>query len=236
MISKKFLASLTCALIVILLIGCLLQAKFGDLSIIASQDNAIAILVMGFFLFTGIYNSINAHGLKKSLTQISAWCAIVLTVVAVYAFRFEMRYAYNRVLSALIPSYVWHNDEGQIVLSRSNDGHFYINALVNDVNIKFMVDTGASDVALTKLDAEKLKFNLSTLRYSRRYSTANGISFAAPVTLNKFAIGNYIFKNVSAHIGQGELDTSLLGMSLIARFASFRIDNDLLILTMHKGK
>lgn len=236
MMSKKFLASLTFVLIVILLIGYLLQVKFGGLRALASQDNALTILVMGFFIFTGLYNFVSAHGFKKSLTQVSAWCAIVLTVVAAYAFRFEMRYAYNRVLSALMPSYSWHNDEGQIVLSRSNDGHFYINALVNDVKIKFMVDTGASDVALTKRDAENLKFNLSTLRYSRKYSTANGISFAAPVTLNKFAIGNYIFKDVSAHIGQGELDTSLLGMSLIARFASFRIDNDLLILTMRIDK
>ena len=236
MIDRKFLIYLTVVLITILLIAYLSQTTFGGLSIVTDRHNVATIIIMSLFIVMGLYNFVSTHGFKKSLTQVFVWSAILLAIVAAYAFRFEMRYASNRVLSALMPSYSWHNDEGQIVISRSNDGHFYINALVNDVKIKFMVDTGASDVALTRQDAENLKFNLSKLSYTRKYSTANGISFAAPVTLNKFAIGNYIFKDVGAHIGEGELDTSLLGMSLIERFMSFRIDNDLLILTIDQNK
>ncbi|MDR0296627.1 MAG: TIGR02281 family clan AA aspartic protease [Rickettsia sp.] len=68
------------------------------------------------------------------------------------------------------------NKQGELVISCSNDGHFYINALVNGVKIKFMIDTGASDVALTTSDAKMLGFDLSKLNYTRTYSTANGIA------------------------------------------------------------
>jgi len=185
---------------------------------------------MGFLVFGGFYNFFIRHGLKSSISQILIWCLIFFTIIIFYAFRFEMNYVYRRVIAVLVPSYNW-TDKGQIIISRSSDGHFYVNASVNDVIIKFMIDTGASDVALTRHDASRLKFDLSKLNYTRKYSTANGISLAAPVTLSQFAIGSVIFKNVIGHIGSGELDVSLLGMSLLERFASFKIDKDLLILT-----
>ena len=77
----------------------------------------------------------------------------------------------------------------------------------------------------------KLGFDLKKLKYSRSYATANGMSAAAQVTLSKFKIGGKIFDNIRAHVGSGELDISLLGMSVIERFKKFNIDKDILILS-----
>lgn len=93
-----------------------------------------------------------------------------------------------------------------------------------------MIDTGASDVALTQQDAKKLGFDLSKLNYSRVYLTANGASKAAPITLDSVVIGR-VFKDVDGHIGVGDLDISLLGMSILQRFKGFKINKDLLILS-----
>ena len=129
----------------------------------------------------------------------------------------------------LIPSYNWSTEAGEIIIARSGDGHFYIDAVVNNVKISFMIDTGASDVALTKEDAQKLGFDLTQLKYTRTYLTANGENKAAPIKLDSVIIGKE-FKDVSGHIGLGDLDVSLLGMSVLERFKGFRIDKELLIL------
>lgn len=169
----------------------------------------------------------NKHNILLSLI----WLGIFFVIITFYAFRFELNYISQRVLAVLVPSYSWVNKQGELVVNRSNDGHFYINAFVNGVKIKFMIDTGASDVALTTYDAEILGFDLTKLQFTRTYSTANGISKAAYVQLDKIVVGEGTFRNVDAHIGTGGLDISLLGMSVLERFNSFKIERDTLILS-----
>ncbi|HJD61304.1 MAG TPA: TIGR02281 family clan AA aspartic protease [Rickettsia endosymbiont of Columbicola hoogstraali] len=180
-------------------------------------------------LFSIIYSTISQNEIRKFCLQLAAWAAIFLVIIIGYAFRFELNYAYQRVASVLIPSYNWSTDAGEIIIARSGDGHFYIDAVVNNVKISFMIDTGASDVALTKADAQKLGFDLTQLKYTRTYLTANGENKAAPIKLDSVIIGKE-FKNVSGHIGLGDLDVSLLGMSVLERFKGFKIDKDSLIL------
>ena len=66
-----------------------------------------------------------------------------------------------------------------------------------------MIDTGASDVALTTRDAEKLNIDLSKLKYTKTYSTANGLSNAASLQLRSIKIGDATFRNIEAHVGTG---------------------------------
>lgn len=170
----------------------------------------------------------NGSFLLKTL----GWLGIFAVLIVVYAFRFELDTLKDRVLAVLIPSYSWTNDEGQLVIARHKNGHFYVNATTENKNsIKFLIDTGASDIALTKEAARKLGFDLSKLTYSQRYITANGDSFAAPVRIKQLTIGKKTFYNLKAHITSGDLDISLLGMTLIEDFDNFKITQDLLILS-----
>lgn len=196
----------------------------------ANSQKTISFVIIVLILLSVLYSVLSKNNLKKFASQLLIWVLILLSVIIGYAFRFELNYSAQRVMAVLVPSYHWVNKDGELVIARSSDGHFYIDALVNDVKIKFMVDTGASDVALTKADAQKLKFDLSKLQFTKTYSTANGSSAAAPVKLNTIIIGG-IFKNIEAHIGRGDLDISLLGMSMLERFKGFRIDRDMLILS-----
>jgi aspartyl protease family protein len=199
-----------------------------------SWDNqkSITCFIMILVIISIVYNSFNQKGIKILSMQLLTWGGIFLIIITGYAFKFELNYAAQRVISVLIPSYNWVNKQGDLVISRNSDGHFYVNAVINGMKIKFMIDTGASDVALTISDAKMLEFDLSKLNYTRTYSTASGTSRAAPVRLNSVEIGGgAFFRNVEAHIGTGGLDVSLLGMSLLERFKGFRIDRDMLVLS-----
>ncbi|MCC8461327.1 MAG: TIGR02281 family clan AA aspartic protease [Candidatus Megaira endosymbiont of Carteria cerasiformis] len=165
------------------------------------------------------------------IKNIILWLGIFCLLILVYAFRFELSSIKERVIAVLVPSYSWTNNSGQFVIARSSNGHFYLDAVgsKNQV-IHFLVDTGASDVALTRQDAIKLGFKLDALNYTRKYNTANGVSYAAPVVIKELIIHKKTFYNVEAHVASEGLDISLLGMSLIEDFANFKITKDMLIL------
>ncbi|GAB4163115.1 MAG: hypothetical protein Tsb006_1860 [Rickettsiaceae bacterium] len=166
------------------------------------------------------------------MASVALWVAIFSTLIVVYAFRFELTFLKERVLAVLIPSYSWTDDQGRIVIARHNDGHFYLEAITkNNQSIKFLVDTGATDIALTQRDAIKLGFDIGQLKYTQRYKTANGISYAAPVRIDQLTIGKRVFRNLRAHVTSGGLDISLFGMSVIDDFKDFKITKDLLILS-----
>jgi aspartyl protease family protein len=207
----------------------ILGNKFIDVKL--DNQTAANVFVAVLILLSLFYGFFKNNGARASILKLLIWFGIFLSVITGYAFRFELQEVTHKVVGVIVPSYNWTNKKGEIMISRNQDGHFYIKALVNNVPVKFMIDTGASDVALTKEDAIKLNFDLKALKYSRTYYTANGESTAAPVTLSQFKIGDKIFENVKAHIGSGELDISLLGMSVIERFKTFYIDKDILILS-----
>lgn len=198
-----------------------------------SFDNAtiVSFFIMSTIIISIIYNSISQRNLLAVSKQLLTWAGIFLLIIIGYAFRFELDYFTQRVVSVLVPSHNWINKQGELVISRNSDGHFYIDAMVNDVKIKFMIDTGASDVALTTRDAEKLNIDLSKLKYTKTYSTANGLSNAASIRLDNVTVGDGVFRNIDAHVGTGGLDVSLMGMSVLERFKGFRIDRDMLILS-----
>lgn len=158
------------------------------------------------------------------------WAVIFAILIVAYAYRHEMEDFKQRVLGVLIPSYEWTN-EGEIVLSRHADGHFYVKAQVNDhATVKFLIDTGATGVALSRADARKMGFDLAKLKYTQKSSTASGIAYSAPVKIKKLVLGEKVLYNVSAHVSSGGLDISLLGMSVIDDFSDFRFTKDSLIL------
>jgi len=195
----------------------------------SNQDifRAVLLLILAIYIAYSFFRHIKNNSFKN----IFLWLTILFILVLAYAFRFELQNIRDRVVSVLVPSHSWTNDKGQLVIARSRDSHFYLDVKGPDgQDIHFLVDTGASDVALTTKDAIKLGFDPEKLAYTRRYNTANGVAYAAPVKIKQLTIGKRIFYNVEAHVASEGLDVSLLGMSLIESFSNFKITKDMLIL------
>jgi len=108
-----------------------------------------------------------------------------------------------------------------VAVRKGSDGHFWAQGRVNGQPVRFLVDTGATDVALTPADAERLGFNTADLKYAYQVTTAAGASRAAQVTLSSVAVGGARLRDVSALVVEEGLDTSLLGMSYLGRLSRF---------------
>ena len=108
--------------------------------------------------------------------------------------------------------------------------YFYATLEVNGEDVIFLTDTGAANLVLTRRAAAAAGNDVDNLSYFLKAKTANGIVSGAPVTLTWVALGSFQDRNVSAVVNGSELHTSLLGMSYLKRFQSFRIECDRMIL------
>ncbi|MBU3028937.1 retropepsin-like aspartic protease family protein [Paracoccus marinaquae] len=119
---------------------------------------------------------------------------------------------------------------GRIEIPMGRDGHFRLTARLNGADVRFLVDTGASSIALGPEDARRIGIDPDDLAYIGSAMTANGEVQTAPVTIEEFAIGDIVDRNVRAWVIGGDLDGSLLGMSYLRSFARVGFEGDLLVL------
>lgn len=118
-------------------------------------------------------------------------------------------------------------------VSKAADGHFWADADVAGPEgeagrIHFLVDTGATAVALTPADAAKLGFKASDLKYGHDVTTASGSSRAAAITLQSVSINGARLEKVQALVVADGLDVSLLGMSYLGRLTRFEATRETL--------
>ena len=106
---------------------------------------------------------------------------------------------------------------------------FTIKALENGINA-FEVDTGASAVALTPGDAERLGITPASLNYDARVMTANGPARAAKVTLDSVSVAGAEVRDVDALVIENGLQSSLLGMTYLGRLSQFEATKTSMIL------
>ena len=115
-------------------------------------------------------------------------------------------------------------------IAKASDGHYWAEADVNGARVRFLVDTGASAVALTLADAKRLGIATDKLSYSYKVMTAAGEARAAQVTLGKVSVAGTQLREVEALVIDKGLDSSLLGMTYLGRLASFEATRTSLIL------
>jgi len=119
-----------------------------------------------------------------------------------------------------------HDDEGQVVLPRQQDGHFYTNAMIDGERVRMLVDTGASAVVLTGADAEALGFtwNESDLKPIGR--GASGVVNGLQVRIDRMEVDGIEAEAVDAAIIPEGLDISLLGQSFLSKVHNVQINGD----------
>ena len=110
---------------------------------------------------------------------------------------------------------------GEAQVTKAADGHYWAEGQVNGVNVRFLVDTGASAVALTPDDARKLGFEPQGLGYTYQVTTANGVARAARVKLDEVSVSGAEVRDVDAYVIENGLSTSLLGMTYLGRLSRF---------------
>ena len=101
---------------------------------------------------------------------------------------------------------------------------------MNGKTVRFMIDTGASAVVLTREDAERVGLRVREQDFSQAAGTANGTVRWAPVVLRDLRAGGLTLHSLAAVVNGGRLDVSLLGMDFLRRLKGYEVRNGRLIL------
>ena len=216
-------------LLISILIGTLFlvfpeQASSGDTYLQITQLIAILVLVSSGLVY--------ARRIKfgEAVRNASIWVGLVTLVLLGYTYRAELSGIMYRVTGELMPGIAVPSSPNEIIIIASDDGHFYVNGKANGKHLRFMIDTGASDIMLSPRAASRIGINLNTLQYTQRYQTANGIGLGAPYRLKRFSIGPFAFAETKVSINKSEMSQSLLGLSFLQRLKSYEFRGDKLYL------
>ena len=194
-------------------------------------QNFIYLAVVLVALLSGL-SSRRELGLKKILKYSAIWSVVGLISISIYTYRHEFSDFKNRILGEINPSAARVTQSGQITINLSEDGHFYINVAINSVPIRFMIDTGASDIVISLKEAKRLGINPKNLIFNKAYQSANGTVWGAGIVLEEVEVGKIKFRNISASVNSADMGTSLLGMSFLRQFKKYEFYRDRLILTI----
>jgi aspartyl protease family protein len=109
-------------------------------------------------------------------------------------------------------------DARSISVPRSPNGQFSVEGTIDGRRVAFLIDTGASVVALRESEAWRLGFHLIQSDYTARMSTANGVVAGAPIMLDRVELGDLVTRNVAAVVLPNDsLAQNLLGMSFLSQ-------------------
>jgi aspartyl protease family protein len=164
--------------------------------------------------------------LSKALEATLFWAVVGLLLVVGYSYRFELRDVADRVIAELMPGHVaGHGRNIEVV--RGHGGDFAVAAHINGARVPMVLDTGASSVVLTQEAARAAGLPIEVLNYTVNVDTANGRTRAAPVTLDRLAVGGLLERSVPALVAQpGQLKNNLLGMTFLNRLDSWEVRGD----------
>jgi aspartyl protease family protein len=130
-----------------------------------------------------------------------------------------------------LPEQVVEGSETRV--QRAPDGHYWLRVEVNGHPASFLVDTGATLTAISGETAAAAGVEPRGAGVPVRMQTANGAVAAELTTIDELRFGNVVARGLDAVIAPGLGPTNVIGMNLLSRLASVRLEGDTMILVPH---
>jgi aspartyl protease family protein len=124
---------------------------------------------------------------------------------------------------------VAQNAPKEIRLRKRGNGHFYVHGMVNGQLVEFLVDTGASGIALTVEDAQRVGIPVDRRSWTVIGSGASGAVRGQVNRLDKVDVEGRTVTNLEAMVADG-LNISLLGQDFLKRMGSVTMTGDVMVL------
>lgn len=191
----------------------------------SDMDTARIIYLVLLLLAVGSWVFVqNRQSLGKTVQSLAIWAFIFLGVIAAYGLWGDIR-------QTVMPQQSVMTDQGRVEVPLAPDGHYYLTLAVNGTPVNFLVDTGASQVVMSRKDAERAGIDTENLAYLGRAQTANGEVRTALTWVDEMSLGGITDKGVRVWVNSSDMEKSLLGMGYLRRWSRIEIQNRALVLT-----
>ena len=202
-------------------------------SIKALPQSGLLLAALGAMIL-GILGSLTMRrvpALGRTLRAASTFLLVgVLVLVVLQVSRLDPRFE-MAVPELGLPAHVVEGGETRVPLAR--DGHFWLRGEINGQPANFLVDTGATLTAVSAETAERVGLESGMGDFPVMMQTANGSVRAERTTIDELRFGNVAARGLDAIIAPGLGTTNVIGMNLLSRLKSWRVENNELILVPH---
>jgi aspartyl protease family protein len=154
-----------------------------------------------------------------------AWVAIFGAAFILFAFSGDFSALGQRLRAEATGAPIMAGGEMRIPMSE--DGHFWVDAMVNGQKLRFLVDSGASTTTISTSAAEQV--GLSTGMQMAMVETANGAVRMPRGRAEQFKVGDIERADFSININPNDA-TNVLGMNFLSSLRSWQVERRYLIL------
>ena len=189
---------------------------------------AVAAMALGL-LGTLVIRRVPALGRLLRMTSTLGLMAI-LTMVILQLSRMDPRF--SMALPEIgLPQQVVEGGETRVPMA--DDGHFWLEAEINGHRAHFLVDTGATLTAVSADTARAAGLEERAGALPIRMQTANGPVAAHMTNIGELRFGNVAARGLDAIIAPGLGRTNVIGMNLLSRLQSVRLEGETMVLVPH---
>jgi aspartyl protease family protein len=154
------------------------------------------------------------------------WLGIWVVGVTVFVFRDDAARMGGRILTALAPARASQIGPRALVIGRGDDRAFSVIGQLNGVDVRFVIDTGATDIVLSPADAARAGIAPAPGAKATPTETANGLGYGTAAVAASLAVGPIRLADAPVMINQAPMNGSLLGMAFLQHLESFEVRGD----------
>lgn len=159
-----------------------------------------------------------------------AWVAIFAALFAVFSFRFEFQSIWERV-KADFSGTAGQNVSGEaITLRRQDDGHYWLQVLVNGNDVRFMIDSGATTTAVNANTAAATDVDVDSSGFPVILDTANGRVAAKRGSIKTLQIGPHKISDHHVVVSENFGETNVLGMNFLDSMQNWKVEGNVMTL------
>ncbi|MFK7843360.1 MAG: TIGR02281 family clan AA aspartic protease [Sphingorhabdus sp.] len=169
-------------------------------------------------------------GFGEIVRTILAWVAIFTIFIVGFSYRTEVIAVWNKVSGEVTGA-----NEQQVVgnllrVQQSRDGHFWVDAKVNKVPVRFLIDSGATTTAMTMKTAQSAGIDISDSPFPIVLTTANGSVEAQRGTIQLLRVGPMMIRDLPVVVAEEFGDSNVIGMNFLSKLKSWRVERTEMVL------
>ena len=168
--------------------------------------------------------------LTAALRMALWWVAIFVIALALFSYRTELGMVADRVKSEVTGEAQQRIVGTTLRINKSLDGHFWVEAMVNGHEIRFLIDSGASITAMSESAALDAGLNVDQSGFPMVLTTANGAVEARRSNIATLEIGPLKATDLTIVVSPAFGDVNVLGMNFLSQLKSWRVEGDEMIL------
>lgn len=169
-------------------------------------------------------------GFAELFRSLLYWVAIFAVFIVAFSFRDEFSAVWQRVSAEMTGSSAQKVVGSSLVIKRSDDGHYWVDAMMNGEPTRFLIDSGATTTGISLRSAKAANVEIDTSGFPVVLSTANGTLEAQRGLVSKLQIGPISATALHVTVADEFGDTNVIGMNFLSQLRSWRVEGDKMIL------